>query len=169
MNNKFIILLPIFLISLSCLGQHAYFQVGGGYTFPTSAGQGGEIVTLGPNGNLLNIKNTRSELGAGVPLTVRAGYMINNFVGADLGFNYLIGEQRVVSQILANSEMANVSGQTRQARLNPAIVFSTNRDLDLSAYSRVGLVLPLGGVTTVKYDIPGTFTTNERKHCRPKR
>jgi len=157
MKIKLIALIPILFISINGFAQHAFFQIGGGYTFPTSTGQAGEITTLGMNGSPSNIKNADSGMGGGFPLMVRAGYMINNFVGADIGFNYLIGRQSTLNELIANDQTGTVTGETRQARLNPAIVFSTNRDLDLSAYSRLGLVLPLGGVTTVRSEFPPQF------------
>jgi hypothetical protein len=160
MKLKLIALIPILFISMNGFAQHAFFQIGGGYSFPTSTGQAGEITTIGTNGNPTNIKNADSEMGGGIPVTVRAGYMINNYVGADIGFNYLIGNKTSHTRISANDQVVNITGETRQARLNPAIVFSTNRDLDLSAYSRLGLVLPLGGVTTMRYDVPASSTHN---------
>lgn len=160
MRIKLIALIPILFISINGFAQHAFFQIGGGYSFPTSTGQAGEISTLGTNGNITNVKNATSEMGGGIPLTVRAGYMINNYVGADIGFNYLIGNKSTHTEAQINDQIAIITGETRQARLNPAIIFSTNRDMDLSAYSRLGLVLPLGGVTTMQFDIPGIFSTN---------
>jgi len=153
MKFKYFFILPILLISLDAIAQHAYFQIGGGYAFPTFNRQSHELISTGPDGAVL-IRNAGSDLGAGVPLTVRAGYMINNFVGADIGFNYLIGNNNSINK----NEFESFSEQTRQARLNPAIVFSTNRDMILSAYARVGLVLPLGGVTTTREEISATLS-----------
>lgn len=161
MKLKLIALIPILFISIGGFAQHAFFQIGGGYSFPTSTTQAGEITIFGTNGNISNIKNANSEMGGGIPLTVRAGYMINNYVGADIGFNYLIGNKSTQTEAQINDQVANITGETRQARLNPAIIFSTNRDMDLSAYSRLGLVLPLGGVTTMQFDIPGIFSNNQ--------
>jgi len=160
MKIKLIALLPFFLLSLNGFAQHAFFQIGGGYSFPTSTAQAGEITSYGTNNYPASIRNANSEMGGGFPMIVRAGYMITNFVGADIGFNYLIGNKNTQTQAIANGQTAIIEGQTQQARLNPAIVFSTNRDMDLSAYSRLGLVLPLGGVTTLQFDVPSIFSNN---------
>jgi len=159
MNIKNLLLLLLLLISIDAFSQHAFFQIGGGYAFPTAGGQSGETTTFS-NNSPTSIRNINSEMGAGIPLTVRMGYMITNFVGADIGFNYLIGNSSTLAQAIAPTQTGSITAQVRQARLNPAIVFSTNRDMVLSAYSRLGLVLPLGGVTTSRTELPSIFTTN---------
>jgi len=160
MKFKIIALISILFISLDGFAQHAFFQIGGGYSFPTSTAQVGRITTYGTNSFPASISNTYSEMGGGVPMIVRAGYMITNHVGADIGFNYLIGNRNTQTLARAQDQQASIVGQTNQARLNPAIIFSTNRDMDLSAYSRLGLVLPLGGLTTLEYDIPAIFSNS---------
>ena len=159
MKIKLFALLPFLLISLNSFAQHAYFQIGGGYAFPTSSGIAGEMTTFG-NNTPSTVSNINNEKGAGIPLTVRMGYMITNFVGADIGFNYLLGNNSTLAQATALDQTGMLTAQVRQARLNPAIVFSTNRDMILSAYSRLGLVLPLGGVTTSRTDLPPLFAGN---------
>jgi len=159
MKIRFFALLPLLLISLDSFAQHAYFQIGGGYAFPTSTNNAGEMITFG-NNYASTISNIRNEKGSGIPLMVRMGYMITNFVGADIGFNYLIGKNSTLAQLTANNQTGTISAQVRQARLNPAIVFTTNREMILSAYSRLGLVLPLGGVTNSRTDLPPLFSGN---------
>ena len=138
--------------------QESYLQIGGGYGFPTSSTQAGENTTFAPNRLPIKTENVDSELGSGFSIMLRAGYMITTNVGADIGLNYLIGNRVNLSRQRLGDETFIMTGQARQARLNPAIVFSTGTQNVLSAYSRVGLVLPLGGVTIIEYNIPSMFS-----------
>lgn len=159
MKTTLITLLGFLFISFNGFAQHAFLKISGGYALPTTTSESGVLQNMGGNGQPTSIGNVRSELGSGVPLSVRAGYMITNHVGADIGFNYLVGNRVNLNSINAGNESLTVHGQTRQSRLNPAIIFSTGSDLILSAYSRLGLVLPLGGVTTLDTNVSGAFTT----------
>lgn len=149
--------LGILIFSVNSFAQHAFFKVSGGYALPITTAETGEMRHIGDAGLPTSIRNVNGELGSGIPLNVRAGYMITNFVGADIGFNYLIGNSKNLNYTSAGNDALTVTGQTRQARLNPAIIFTTGSDLVLSAYSRLGLVLPVGGVTTIDSSVPGAF------------
>jgi len=146
------------LFNLESQAQDTYLQLGGGFALPASTSEVGEITTYNQQGQPTRIENVRGRLGAGFPITLRAGYMITPNVGADIGFNYLISNRVTILEERFGDDIFAVSGETRQARLNPAIVFSTGSDNILSAYGRLGLVLPIGGVTSLEYRVPALFS-----------
>ncbi|WP_143961882.1 outer membrane beta-barrel protein [Litoribacter populi] len=160
LNLKMLAMVIMAFASSKLMAQDTYLQIGGGFALPTSSSAIGDITTLGPDGVPTSIEAVNNKLGGGIPITVRAGYMITPNVGADIGLNYLIGNKVPISEFRVGGDVLAVSGHTRQARINPAIVFSTGSDQILSAYSRLGLVLPVGGVTSLEYRVPASLSTS---------
>jgi hypothetical protein len=158
LKSKVLAILLFAFINLEAMSQDTYLQIGGGFTFPASTSPVGETTILGADGIPTRIENLNGKLGGGFPITLRAGYMITPNVGADIGLNYLVGNKVTVSELRSGDQALAVAAFTRQARLNPAIVFSTGSDQVLSAYSRLGLVLPLGGRTNLEYRVPAIFS-----------
>lgn len=96
-------------------------------------------------------------LGGGINAGLNLGYMFNEHIGADLGVNYFMGSMTRTSDYSApdGSSMTRDS-KSSQMRLAPSLVLSTGGDF--SAYTRFGLVLPVGGstITEVRDNTSGT-------------
>lgn len=157
-----------FLFALSftatAYGQGAYVRLGAGYhfgAFQTNMGTSSTTTGTGTTSESINY-----SLGGGIPISLGIGMDFTDNLALDLGFDYWLGS-KVETGNSTNSTLTPTYNQTtetytRQMRLTPSIKISTgNEGLDL--YSRVGVVLPIGGTTysdvTIDYttQIEGTY------------
>ncbi|GET29697.1 outer membrane beta-barrel protein [Prolixibacter sp. SD074] len=97
-----------------------------------------------------------TSIGAGIPVGISAGYYLNDNIGAELDFTYLIGKTvNVADYNVPNSagQEPNIDVYTHQYRVSPTIIMSTGHSKTFSVYTKVGFVLPVGGYSMVNANI----------------
>ena len=114
------------------------------YTYNVSL-SGTEVVEQSTE-NLVSL-----NLGKGLNFGASFGYMFNDYLGAELGLNYLIGgktsytEQYTNALDPANPEVTSFDGEisATQFRFNPMIVVSTDF-MDFVPYAKFGVMIGIG-------------------------
>lgn len=146
----------------SAQGFYGELNVGYGFGYPSSVlgtTSHTTIVNGLPTGS--TTENNYGSVGQGLNLTLAPGYMFNEHIGVELGLNYFLGSNVLVSQAtsdftsnalgMQNVEWNNGNGhaQSNQFRVIPALVLSTGTSNKLSGYVKAGLIVPVGGKTVV--------------------
>ena len=174
-----------------------YFRIGGGYSLGTAKTSGGANGLMpGSNTSVVNHTNYRRtfdvvkydektqkttktnaafSLGEGINLSLAAGYMLNEYIGIELGANYLNGINNTVTDENSTKNynevvVSNGNNGTRQTltdtsnqhlkessmkrsnlSLIPAVKLVAPINNKYSMYSRIGLVLPILDKTFYEY------------------
>ncbi len=145
------ILVGALLLSGGMVGaQGLYVGVGAGYGIGMPADALGSKVVVNSSG-----QTTESVIygsyGGGVNANLNVGYMFSEHFGADLGFTYFSGSSVTSTDVSVPTGTATLEGKSTQLRIAPSLVLSTGTSEVVSAYSRLGLVLPAGGSTISEY------------------
>lgn len=87
-------------------------------------------------------------LGGGLNIGIAPGYMINEYIGIELGVNYFVGEKKVISDYSTSlaDRYAKTTANSNQLRVLPSIFLRTGGD-KFYAYAKSSLVIPLVGST----------------------
>ena len=152
----------------SAQGFYGDLSIGYGLGFPNSVlgtSAHTDATTTGPmftpTGAVKTEKNLQGTIGAGLNITLAPGYMFNEHIGAELGLNYFMGGNTLMQEGTSTHtnttvgwnaiEWDNGSGYAKssQFRLIPTIVLSTGTESKLSGYTKLGLILPVAGSTTI--------------------
>lgn len=184
--NK-ILLTVVFSISISIgFSQALYFNVSGGYGAPALQ-QTQQGITFQPNGTdpaesiivpLINQNISDSALAkfkenkyqgytTGGNLNLTIGYMINPYVGFEIGFGSLIGKKITGKTIYDNLFLGdNVTVSTRTwsygITMSPGIRFHACKpDAKLVPYGRFALSLPFWGATIHELNIDAPKFSNQ--------
>ena len=145
-------LLLLFLIAASTtVSAQFYGGLSTGYALGAAERANGlEINSIGTQSNIYG------SYGQGFNFNLKLGYMFSDVVGFELGTSYLIGASQTK---LDGKEVGKGFAEAKSSglRLAPQLVLKSGTGL----YSRVGLIVPVAGKTTVTFDsmpeeIPGT-------------
>ncbi len=148
----------VFVIAmLFATGLSAQLYVGAklGYGF------GAQKSAFGTTETATSSANIYASMGQGIPIGLKVGYFLNDNLGVELGMNYFIGATQTAYDY-TGAYTANVTAQSNQIRLLPALVYKT----DMGIYGRFGMMVPVGGKTVVKtHQVVGPNTTEiEAEH-----
>ena len=107
-------------------------------------------------------KNITGTNGSGIPITLAGGFMFSENIGVELGVNYFMGSEVISDKTTTFfGDESTTSSQGTQIRVLPQLVLSTGSASSLEVYSKLGLVLPVGGSTEFKVDaISGGMPVN---------
>lgn len=162
----------LLLAATGAMAQGPYATVSVGYGLPAGSDALGTKTTIQDNGDFTS-ENLYGTLGTGIFLNLSGGYMLSENIGADLGFNYLMGSTVTMNESDDATIMTTdkTEAYTRQMRLNPGLMVTTGNEEGLNVFARAGVVLPIGGatygertidsplgVTTVKTESMGAFS-----------
>ncbi len=143
----------LFVIAmLFATGLSAQLYVGAklGYGFGAQKTAFGNTQTATSNTNIY------ASLGQGIPLGLKVGYFFNDNLGIELGMNYFLGTEQTVADVNMTGYTNNTTAKSNQIRLLPALVYKT----DMGLYGRFGMVVPVGGSTTINStEVTGNTTT----------
>jgi hypothetical protein len=89
------------------------------------------------------------SLGKGLNFGATIGNMFNEHVGAELGFNYLMGGKSKASDEYMNGAKTDYVLMARMGRVIPAVVIAAGGE-KIDPYAKFGVVISLG---SVKYEI----------------
>lgn len=113
-------------IGQSLSAQNFYLKARGGYGWGVA--KDGYYVDLGQGKVTADgyQEQIYTSIGAGIPVGISAGYYLNDNIGAEVDFTYLIGKTvNVADYNVPNAIMQNIDVYTRQYRVAPTIIMST--------------------------------------------
>jgi len=163
-NLKFkLAFIGVLFFSTTLFSQGFYLTTSGGYAF-TMNGQNGlasnrseESVYDSSGGQSMRSSTTESvslSYGKGVDFGGSVGYMFNDYLGIDLGFNYLVGGVTktnnnsiyteigpIITNVVKRSEITK--NYSRMFRVIPSIVLTPNFE-KINPYIKIGAVLGFG-------------------------
>lgn len=100
-------------------------------------------ITVNPDGSA-RIKSLNGTLGSGFKGTVTFGYMFNQYVGAELGFNYFTGEEKTIGKLNSPLMQSEAKAYLEGLDVMPAI-YLTPGFAKLNPYARLGFLIPVAG------------------------
>jgi len=107
-----------------------------------------------------SVKSLFGTLGSGTRFNFLIGYMLNNYLGIELGVNYNKGEEKLLGRYdgpddLGIDTFSEEFGQLSFLDLAPTIVLSPGFS-KLNPYTRVGLSIPVTGKYEVRTSVDKT-------------
>ena len=163
-NLKLKLILFLALLSSTTLfSQGFYVTAGGGYAFTMNGqrtGIGNEKSESTYNYQTNNstssstIESVSLSYGKGFNFNGALGYMFNEYVGIDLGFNYLFGGKTVTESYSKHTEILQssnnvfentnkTSNYSRMFRVIPSLIVTPNFD-KINPYIKIGAVIGFG-------------------------
>lgn len=126
-----------------------YVSVQGGYNLPI-AGQT-LMVDEDFTGASDSYDDVMGTFGKGANFGVGLGYMLTPNLGAELGFNYLLGAEYTAT---SRSSLANVTQKMRgnMVQISPSVVLRTNQSGPLNHYVKAGLLIGVGSKVTEEWN-----------------
>ncbi len=135
---KKLFLLSLMLVSATTFAQF-YASLGAGYsigmpkrvlgiekTFPTSA------------------KNIYGTYGTGVNGKLNLGYFLNDNLGVELGFTYLMGSEQLIEASVSEESSEKINAKTTFIGLAPTLIYKSDNGL----YVKFGFATKVGGKMT---------------------
>lgn len=156
-NTKTLSLLVVLLLTASTAFAQLEANLGIGYHTGAfkSSDPGPEMVigTISGAEDNTEASNIYNSYGAGIPINFGLGIPINDNIMFNADFCYWLGSETTLGEVdvtvdigggntIQNTMMATAT--SNQFRFNPGLTFSS----DIGLYSRIALVIPLGGKTT---------------------
>jgi opacity protein-like surface antigen len=142
------------LMLLVATGLSAQMYVGLGLGYHGAANNQALGTSTNSNGDKSNVYGT---MGNGFLVDLKFGYMFDEHWGFELGINSLFGAKNLINEDLNlptgfTSYEDKTYAQSNMFRLTPQFVFKT----DMGIYTRVGVIIPVGGKTMIYEDISYT-------------
>lgn len=124
-------------------GASAQLSVGlkTGYTMPTKS------TVIGTETNGTTTTNIYGSFTKGIPVSLEFAYMLSDNIGIQMDATYLMGSEIMTNSISSTSFDMKAYSKSSQIRLAPQLRF----ELD-NIYSRMGLMIPVGGKTTFRQE-----------------
>lgn len=140
---KLIIAVAIVLISSNSFAQKFYVKLNGGYNFASASFTGS---SSNQSGNTTTYERYQITLGKGFNFNGSIGYMLNKYLGAEVGANYLTGGETTKTDKSTNS-VRNFTNTSSMLSLVTSIVFTPGFE-KINPYAKFGLIVGLGSYTT---------------------
>lgn len=137
-------------LGMGQIGSYVSFNTGVAFSAARDVvGKKEQFVSNNDNSNT----NIYGSNGNGINLTLRGGFKPTQNFGAELGVSYLYGFSNTIDEKDGSVSEGYTKSKSSQLRLMPGIVMETSNE-SLTIYSRLGLVLPIGGKTkTEEYNL----------------
>lgn len=100
-------------------------------------------ITVNPDGSA-RVKSLNGTLGSGFKGTVTFGYMFNKYVGAELGFNYFVGEEKTIGKLNSPMMQSEAKAYLEGLDVMPAVFLTPGLE-KLNPYARLGFLIPVAG------------------------
>ncbi len=149
--KKSLLTLGILFASYFGFSQSHYISLQGGYHFglPSDNLTSSNISFAGSKINSDgSTENLFGTLGKGVPVNLAVGRMFNEYIGVELGFNYLFGSSVLLGEDnFEDGSTGKAEAKTSQFRLMPQLVAKYN-----GLYSKAGIIIPVAGKTVLSVE-----------------
>ena len=111
----------------AAMAQGLYVGAEAGYGLPIGSDQLGTTTTTDVSNGEVTTEAIYGTLGGGINAGINVGYMFGEHVGADVGFNYLMGSKVTIDDVQATGadDFLTTEAYTRQMRVNPGIMATT--------------------------------------------
>ncbi|UII25004.1 outer membrane beta-barrel protein [Fulvivirga maritima] len=150
-------------ISTTSFGQGFYLRAGGGYSIKASSSQynnsdPNEITGIEPSTRInvtqdgTTVESLKGTLGEGYKLGAVAGYMFNEYVGAELGVYYFHGSEQTIGETTTPQSHSIANAYIRGVDVAPAFVVTPGFE-GINPYARVGLLIPVAGDLTIETSV----------------
>lgn len=155
--RKLTLTLAVCLVASAAFAQRSSVRLNVGYALPSQQNAIGteRVTTVTASGADARVTNIYGTSGAGFNVDFGYTYMINDYFGGELGLNFFSRTTITEEEAEATMNGAEMGGLTResngyQLRVQPALVFyAASPDAKIKPYGRMGLILPVTGVTNV--------------------
>lgn len=127
-----------------------YVKVKGGYGWGVA--KDGYYVDMGQGSSVNGVQEQIfTSLGGGAIAGLAVGHFFTDNFGLELDFTYLKGsKQNVQNLVVGDVQYKSADAYTNQFRLAPTVVMSTGYSKQISLYTKVGFVLPMGGYAMIE-------------------
>ncbi|UII19364.1 outer membrane beta-barrel protein [Fulvivirga ligni] len=147
-------------ISYRSNAQQFYIRAGGGYSLKASSSQFNDadpngLTQIEPSTRITatadgtTVESLRGTLGVGYKVGGVAGYMFNDYIGAELGVYYFHGSEQTIGELSTPAFHSSETAYIRGVDVAPALVVTPGFD-GVNPYARVGLLIPVAGDLTIK-------------------
>jgi|GEM_PF-809491 len=148
--KKIVLLAAVLMAGYTVKAQGFYMDASVGYGFGAPSTNFG-VKTYEDFANPLNntTENIYGTLGNGINVALTPGYFFNDHIGVELGLQGFFGMKSRVSDATSDNELiySFTDAKTTQFRVIPSLVISTGNSKKLSAYAKLGIVMPIVGAT----------------------
>ena len=143
-TKKIILASALSVMASVGFSQKVYLSLNTGFASSAVSDDIGSKSTTTASGT--TTENIYGTLGAGVPVTLSAGYMVTKHIGVELGVNYFLGSEVTVRENTNDvvGSKLTATAKTSQLRLLPSLMITTGGE-GLNMYAKAGLVLPVTG------------------------
>lgn len=111
-------------------------------------------ITVGADG-VARVKSLNGTLGGGVKYNLTGGYMFNQFIGAELGFNYFSGSDKTIGKLTSPGVQSEEIARIRGLDVVPAI-YLTPGFAKLNPYARIGAIMTAAGKLDIETNVNQT-------------
>jgi hypothetical protein len=146
-------LIMVQLISNPLHSQYVYFHLGGGYSMATGKQSMPDFFNCTETPDSKHVEQIRFSYGQGLNLQGSLGYMINDYLGAEIGINYLNCDNWRSKETYTDTLVSYTTAQNRKAtmvRINPNVVFQAEPAI-VTPYCKMGILLGFGSISQEKY------------------
>lgn len=161
-------------VAIQTNAQGFYVKAGLGFNFKSATTSVGSDESYDAQGKLIKATPTATSYGKGFGFNVTPGYMFNEFVGAELDMNFVLGGKSTIYNETGTTYTYKQEAQNKNMLfLAPSLIISAGGEGKVKPYARFGAVLPLGGKvittgsdenttskSTTKSTMETTFSTN---------
>jgi opacity protein-like surface antigen len=148
---KKLFLLTLIFASATTFAQF-YASLGAGYSM------GMPKSVLGYEETSTSVKNIYGTYGTGVNGKLNLGYFLNDNLGVELGFTYLMGSDQLIESEVDGSYNLKVNAQATAIGLAPTLIYKWDNGL----YGKFGFATKVGGKVVENYDVKsGSYTMTE--------
>jgi opacity protein-like surface antigen len=146
--KKIVMTLGVIIAAGAAFAQGPYATFGLGYAGSSNGEMlGSTVTTVGADVTSTSINGT---FGAGIPIHLSGGYMLNKHVGVELGLTYFMGSEITIDEETSDAAFGVLESITKtkhsSLRISPMLVLTTGGE-KLSLYSKLGLIIPATGKT----------------------
>ncbi len=133
--------------------QHMYFHLGGGYSMATGKQSMPNFFNCTETPDSKYVEQIRFSFGQGLNLQGSLGYMFNDYLGTEIGINYLNCDNWRSKETYTDTLVSYTTAQnwkTTMVRINPNVIFQAEPAI-VTPYCKIGILLGFGSISQEKY------------------
>lgn len=141
------------LVTKTLHSQYLYFHLGGGYSLGTSKQSMSGFINCTETPDSKYVEQIRFSYGQGLNLQGSLGYMFSDYVGTEIGINYLNCDNWRSKETYTDTLVSHTTAQNWKAtmfRINPNLVFQAESAV-VTPYCKIGILLGFGSIIHEKY------------------
>ncbi len=161
LRSALLVMLALLLLGGGLQAQHFYFRAGGGYAFETSGTafndtdpleitmvESSTNITVNADG-ATTVESLQGTLGEGYRFNLTAGYMLNEYLGLEVGGTYFNGRRRNIGKFNSPIFQSQATAYIEGVDIMPAVFVTPGLDR-FNPYARIGPLLTAAGDLTIE-------------------